>query len=152
MADLGQIFTRLGEMFGGVGTTMAAGGTSTGQLRLGPAGRVELDQVPSRPSRQPRNSAIADPCVATPPARAGPASLPPAGAARRWLEPPPTGSTTPWLPKSGWCDPMAPADLTVQGVAGRGQIARPAAVMSQMGGIAFSSQLGQALGRLSRTV
>lgn len=28
MADLGQIFTRLGEMFGGVGTAMAAGKTS----------------------------------------------------------------------------------------------------------------------------
>lgn len=60
MADLGQIFTRLGEMFGGVGTAMAAGKTS-GPVNYDLARQVASSSIGFiAPIPAATNSAIAD--------------------------------------------------------------------------------------------
>lgn len=155
MSDLGQIFTKLGEMFSGAGNPMAQGGQS---------GPVNYDLA-----RQLASSAIG--FVAPVPEQTTKAIADAVHLADMWLDgvtPLPAGATraVAWTP-SDWidntletwkrlCDPVAEQISTVWASAlpeeARAMAGPLLAMMSQMGGMAFGSQLGQALGTLSREV
>ncbi|MGA8547971.1 MAG: zinc-dependent metalloprotease, partial [Mycobacterium sp.] len=155
MADLGQIFTRLGQMFSGAGSAMA-GGQSSGPVNY------EL-------ARQLASSSIG--FVAPIPAATSQAISDAVHLAETWLDgvtalPAGTSKAVAWTP-TDWvdntlevwkrlCDPMAQQIATVwaQSLPDEAKnMAGPLlSMMSQMGGMAFGSQLGQALARLSREV
>ncbi|OBJ54046.1 hydrolase [Mycobacterium asiaticum] len=155
MANLGQLFTRLGEMFGGVGSAMTSGKD---------AGPVNYDLA-----RQVATSSIG--FVAPIPAATSSAISDAVHLAETWLNgatalPAGTTRAVGWSP-SDWvdntlqtwkrlCDPMAQqiSAVWVQSLPEEAKnMAGPLLqMMSQMGGVAFGSQLGQALGRLSREV
>lgn len=155
MANLGQLFTRLGEMFGGVGSAMTSGKD---------AGPVNYDLA-----RQVATSSIG--FVAPIPATTNSAISDAVHLAETWLNgatalPAGTTKAVGWSP-SDWvdntlqtwkrlCDPMA-QQISAVWVQSLPEEAKSMAgpllqMMSQMGGVAFGSQLGQALGRLSREV
>jgi putative hydrolase len=155
MADLGQIFTRLGQMFSGAGTVTAAGGNS------GPVNYELARQLASTsigfvaPIPAATSSAVSDAIRLAETWLDGVTSLP-AGTTRAvaW-------SPTDWVDNTldTWkrlCDPMAHQIATVWASAlpeeAKGMAGPLMSMMSQMGGMAFGSQLGQALGRLSREV
>ncbi|MCV7074632.1 zinc-dependent metalloprotease [Mycobacterium szulgai] len=155
MADLGQLFTRLGEMFGGVGTAMAAG-KDAGPVNYDLARQVASSSIGFvAPIPATTNSAIADAVHLAETWLNGATALP-AGTIKAvgW-------SPTDWVDNTleTWkrlCDPMAQQISSVW-VSSLPEEAKNMAgpllsMMSQMGGIAFGSQLGQALGRLSREV
>ena len=155
MGDLGQIFTQLGQMFSGAGT-VTADGTASGPVDYDLARRVATGSIGFvAPIPEATQTAIADAVHL----------------AETWLDgatalPAGTSKAVAWSPGdwvdntlNTWkrlCDPMAQQVSTVwasslpeeaKGVAGPLM-----AMMSQMGGMAFGSQLGQALARLSREV
>jgi putative hydrolase len=155
MGDLGRIFTQLGQMFNSAGTVMAGGKTS-GPVNYELARRVadsSIGFVPPIPAST--NSAISDAVHL----------------AETWLDgatalPAGTSKAVGWTP-SDWvnntletwkrlCDPMAEQISSVWASSLPEEAKKMAgpllAMMSQMGGMAFGSQLGQALGRLSREV
>lgn len=155
MGDLGQIFTKLGEMFSGAGSAMAGGKQS---------GPVNYDLA-----RQLANSSIG--FVAPVPEKTAGAVADAVRLAETWLDgvtPLPAGTTrtVAWTP-SDWldntmetwkrlCDPVAEQVSTTWTAAlpeeAKAMAGPLLAMMSQMGGMAFGSQLGQALGKLSREV
>lgn len=155
MNNLGQIFSRLGEMFSGAGT-MAPGG--------GQAGPVNYDLA-----RQLASSAIG--FVAPVPESTSNAIADAVRLAETWLDgatalPAGTTRTVAWTP-TDWidntmetwkrlCDPVAEQISTVWASAlpqeAQAMAGPLLAMMSQMGGMAFGSQLGQALGKLSKEV
>lgn len=155
MANLGQLFTRLGEMFGGVGSAMSSGKD---------AGPVNYDLA-----RQVATSSIG--FVAPIPATTTSAIADAVHLAETWLNgatalPEGTSRAVAWSP-SDWvdntlgtwkrlCDPMAEQISSVWAQSlpeeAKGMAGPLLQMMSQMGGIAFGSQLGQALGRLSKEV
>ncbi len=155
MANLGQLFTRLGEMFGGVGSAMSSGKD---------AGPVNYDLA-----RQVATSSIG--FVAPIPATTSSAIADAVHLAETWLNgatalPEGTNRAVAWSP-SDWventlgtwkrlCDPMAEQISSVWAQSlpeeAKGMAGPLLQMMSQMGGIAFGSQLGQALGRLSKEV
>lgn len=155
MGDLGQIFTKLGEMFSGAGSAMAGGKQS---------GPVNYDLA-----RQLANSSIG--FVAPVPEKTAGAVADAVRLAETWLDgvtPLPAGTThtVAWTP-SDWldntmetwkrlCDPVAEQVSTMWTAAlpeeAKAMAGPLLAMMSQMGGMAFGSQLGQALGKLSREV
>ncbi|CAM4243493.1 putative hydrolase [Mycobacterium basiliense] len=155
MADLGQIFTRLGEMFGGVGSAMAAG-KSSGPVNYELARQVAASSLGFvAPIPDTTNSAIADAVHLADTWLNGATSLP-AGTTKAvgW-------SPTDWVDNTleVWkrlCDPMAQQISSVWASSlpdeAKSMAGPLLSMMSQMGGIAFGSQLGQALGRLSREV
>ncbi len=154
MDDLGQIFTQLGQMFSDAGTMTASG-------QSGPVNYELARQVASSsigfvaPILASTNSAIADAVHL----------------ADTWLDgvtalPSGTTKAVGWSP-SDWvgntlatwkrlCDPMAQQISSVWASSlpeeAKSMAGPLMAMMSQMGGMAFGSQLGQALGRLSREV
>ena len=154
MGDLGQIFTKLGEMFSGAGGAMAGG----------KSGPVNYDLA-----RQLASSSIG--FVAPVPEKTRGAVADAVRLAETWLDgvtPLPEGTTkaVAWTP-SDWldntletwkrlCDPVAEQISAVWASAlpeeARSMAGPLLAMMSQMGGMAFGSQLGQALGKLSREV
>jgi putative hydrolase len=158
MANLGEVFTRLGQMFSGAGNAMSGSGASRG------SGPVNYDLA-----RQVASSSIGSaPAVstATQTAIADAVRL-----AETWLDgvtalPAGTTKTVAWGPNdwvdntlATWqrlCDPMAEQISTVWASALPDEAKNMAgpllSMMSQMGGMAFGSQLGQALGRLSQEV
>ncbi len=155
MSQLGQIFSKLGEMFSGAGTSMAGGQTG---------GPVNYDLA-----RQLASSSIG--FVAPVPEQTTAAIADAVRLAETWLDgvtPLPAGTTrtvawtpTDWIDNTmdTWkrlCDPVAQQISTVwaQALPAEAQaMAGPLlAMMSQMGGMAFGSQLGQALGTLSKEV
>ncbi|ABM12634.1 conserved hypothetical protein [Mycolicibacterium vanbaalenii PYR-1] len=155
MSQLGQIFSKLGEMFSGAGTSMA-GGTS--------AGPVNYDLA-----RQLASSSIG--FVAPIPEQTATAISDAVRLAETWLDgvtPLPAGTTravawtpTDWIDNTmdTWkrlCDPVAQQISTVWAQAlpeeAKAMAGPLLAMMSQMGGMAFGSQLGQALGTLSKEV
>jgi putative hydrolase len=155
MADLGQIFTRLGQMFSGAGTVPAAGKNS------GPVNYELARQLASTsigfvaPVPAATSSAVTDAVHLAETWLDGVTSLP-AGTTRAvaW-------SPTDWVDNTldTWkrlCDPMAHQISTVWASAlpeeAKGMAGPLMSMMSQMGGMAFGSQLGQALGRLSKEV
>lgn len=153
MADLGQIFTKLGQMFSGAGNPMAGG-----------SGPVNYDVA-----RQLASSSIG--FVAPIPAATSTAVADAVHLADTWLDGAtalPAGATkaVAWTPNDWvdgtldrWkrlCDPMAEqiSSVWAQSLPEEAKaMAGPLmAMMTQMGGMAFGSQLGQALGKLSREV
>jgi putative hydrolase len=155
MGDLGQIFTQLGQMFSNAGT-MTAGDSTSGPVNY------EL-------ARQVASSSIG--FVAPVPATTVSAIADAVHLADTWLDgvtalPAGTSKAVGWSP-SDWvdntldiwkrlCDPMARQISTVWASSlpeeAKSMAGPLLAMMSQMGGMAFGSQLGQALGRLSREV
>ena len=155
MSQLGQIFSRLGEMFSG------AGGVMTGGKQSGP---VNYDLA-----RQLASSAIG--FVAPVPEKTSAAIADAVHLAETWLDgatalPAGTTKAVAWTPNDWidntletWkrlCDPVAEQISTVWASAlpeeAKNMAGPLLAMMSQMGGMAFGSQLGQALGKLSREV
>src|SRR3984893_10704671 len=155
MDDPGQIFTRLGQMFSGAGSAMA-GGQASGPVNY------EL-------ARQLASSSIG--FVAPIPAATNDAIRDAVHLAETWLDgvtalPAGTNTTvarTPpdWVDNTleTWkrlCDPMAQQIATVWATAlpeeAKNMAGPLLSMMSQMGGMAFGSQLGQALARLSQEV
>ncbi|WP_167105014.1 zinc-dependent metalloprotease [Mycobacterium sp. DL592] len=153
-SDLGQIFTRLGQMFSGAGGAMTGG--SGGPINYDLARQLASSSIGFvAPIQEGTASAIADAVHLADTWLDGATALP-AGATR----------TVAWTP-SDWvdntldtwkrlCDPMAEqiSSVWVSALPEEAKaIAGPLmAMMSQMGGMAFGSQLGQALGKLSREV
>ncbi|BBU23835.1 zinc-dependent metalloprotease [Mycobacterium xenopi] len=155
MADLGQLFTRLGQMFSGAGTVIATGKAS-GPVNYEVARQLATSSIGFvAPIPASTNSAVADAVHL----------------AETWLDgvtaiPAGTIKAVAWTP-TDWvdhtletwkrlCDPMAQQISTVWAAAlpeeAKNMAGPLLSVMSQMGGMAFGSQLGQALGRLSREV
>ena len=155
MGDLGQIFTQLGQMFSNAGT-MTAGDTTSGPVNYELARQVASSSIGFvAPVPATTNSAIADAVHLADTWLDGVTALP-AG----------TSKAVGWSP-SDWvdntletwkrlCDPMARQISTVWASSlpeeAKSMAGPLMAMMSQMGGMAFGSQLGQALGRLSREV
>jgi len=155
MGDLGQIFTQLGQMFSNAGT-MTAGDTTSGPVNYELARQVATSSIGFvAPVPATTNSAIADAVHLADTWLDGVTALP-AGASKAvgW-------SPSDWVDNTletckRLCDPMArqismvwASSLPEEAKSMAGPLL---AMMSQMGGMAFGSQLGQALGRLSREV
>jgi putative hydrolase len=155
MSQLGQIFSRLGEMFSGAGNVMT-GGKQSGPVNYDLARQLAANSIGFvAPVPEKTSSAIADAVRL----------------AETWLDgatPLPAGTTkaVAWTP-SDWidntldtwkrlCDPVAEQISTAWAAAlpeeAKAMAGPLLAMMSQMGGMAFGSQLGQALGKLSREV
>jgi putative hydrolase len=155
MSQLGQIFSQLGQMFSGAGSAMAGGKQS---------GPVNYDLA-----RQLASSSIG--FVAPVPEKTTAAIADAVHLAETWLDgatalPAGTTKAVAWTP-TDWidntldtwkrlCDPVAEQISTVWASAlpeeAKNMAGPLLAMMSQMGGMAFGSQLGQALGKLSREV
>jgi putative hydrolase len=155
MGDLGQIFSQLGQMFSNAGNVMS-GGQGSGPVNYELARRVATSSIGFvAPIPATTNSAINDAVHL----------------AETWLDgatalPAGTTKATGWSP-SDWvdntldtwkrlCDPMAEQISTVWATSlpeeAKSMAGPLLSMMSQMGGMAFGSQLGQALARLSREV
>ncbi|MCH9732441.1 MAG: zinc-dependent metalloprotease [Actinomycetia bacterium] len=155
MSQLGQIFSKLGEMFSGAGTAMP-GGAASGPVNYDLARKIASKSIGSvTPVSEQTRGAIADAVRL----------------AETWLDgstPLPAGTTTAasWTP-TDWinntldtwkrlCDPVAEQISTVWASAlpeeAQAMAGPLLSMMSQMGGMAFGSQLGQALGTLSQEV
>ncbi|CAM3357994.1 zinc-dependent metalloprotease [Mycobacterium frederiksbergense] len=155
MSDLGQIFTRLGEMFSGTGT-MAAGGQQAGPVNYDLARQLATSSIGFvAPISESTTSAITDAVRLAETWLDGATALP-AGTTRTVAWTP-----TEWLDNTldTWkrlCDPVAEQISTVWASAlpqeAQAMAGPLLAMMSQMGGMAFGSQLGQALGKLSKEV
>jgi putative hydrolase len=155
MGDLGQIFTQLGQMFTSAGTAMASG-TQAGPINYELAGRVASNSIGFvAPIAPTTHAAIADAVHLAETWLDGATALP-AGTskAQGW-------SPNDWVENTmaTWkrlCDPMAEQISTVWTASlpdeAKSMAGPLLSMMSQMGGMAFGSQLGQALGRLSREV
>jgi putative hydrolase len=155
MGDLGQIFTQLGQMFTSAGTSMAAG-TQSGPINYELAGRVASNSIGFvAPVPATTHAAIADAVHLAETWLDGATALP-AGTSKAegW-------SPNDWVENTmeTWkrlCDPMAEQISTVWAASlpeeAKSMAGPLLSMMSQMGGMAFGSQLGQALGRLSREV
>ncbi|WP_197520773.1 zinc-dependent metalloprotease [Mycobacterium sp. E2238] len=155
MGDLGQIFTQLGQMLSGAGAGMAGGGQS-GPVNYELARRVATNSIGFvAPIPATTHSAIADAVHLAETWLDGATALP-AGTTKAvgW-------TPADWVDNSleTWkrlCDPMAQQISTVWASSlpeeAKSMAGPLMAMMSQMGGMAFGSQLGQALGRLSREV
>ncbi len=154
-SDLGQIFTRLGEMFSGAGHAMA-GGTGAGPVNYDLARKLAASSIGfTAPVSESTAKAVTDAVHLADTWLDGATALP-AGASR-------TAAWTPqdWVDNTmnTWkrlCDPMAGQISTVWSAAlpeeAKAMAGPLMAMMTQMGSMAFGSQLGQALGRLSREV
>jgi putative hydrolase len=155
VADIGQLFTQLGQMFSGAGAAMSSGQGS------GPVNYDLARQLASRtigfvkPIPDATSSAISDAVHL----------------AETWLDgvtalPAGTTKAAGWTPQDWidntldtwkrWCDPMAEQISTVWASAlpeeAKAMAGPLLSMMSQMGGMAFGSQLGQALATLSKEV
>jgi putative hydrolase len=155
MSDLGQIFSKLGEMFSGAGGAMSGGGHS-GPVNYDLARQLASSSIGFvKPIPETTSSAIADAVHLADTWLDGVTALP-AG----------TTKSVAWTP-SEWvdntldtwkrlCDPVAEQISTTWASTlpeeAKSMAGPLLAMMSQMGGMAFGSQLGQALGTLSREV
>jgi putative hydrolase len=154
MADLGQIFTKLGQMFSGAGSAMGSG--SSGPVNYDLARQLASSSIGFvAPIPATTSAAVADAVHLADTWLDGATALP-AGATKAvawtptdWVD----GTLDTW---KRLCDPMAEqigsvwaSSLPEEAKAMAGPLL---AMMTQMGGMAFGSQLGQALGRLSREV
>jgi putative hydrolase len=155
MGDLGQIFTRLGQMFSGAGNVMT-GGTQSGPVNYDLARQLASSSIGFvAPISAGTSSAITDAVHL----------------AETWLDaatamPAGTTKAVAWSP-SDWvdntletwkrvCNPIAEQISTVWSSAlpeeAKSMAGPLLGMMSQMSGMAFGSQLGQALGTLSKEV
>jgi putative hydrolase len=154
VADLGQIFTKLGQMFSGAGGAM--GGGSSGPVNYDLARQLASSSIGFvAPIPATTSTAIADAVHLADTWLDGATALP-AGATKTvawtpndWVD----GTLDTW---KRLCDPMAEQIGSVWASAlpeeAKAMAGPLMAMMTQMGGMAFGSQLGQALGRLSREV
>lgn len=155
ISQLGQIFTRLGEMFSGAGNVMA-GGTQSGPVNYDLARQLASSQIGFvAPVTEGTSAAIADAVHLAETWLDGVTALP-AGTSKAVAWTP-----TDWIDNTldRWkrlCDPVAEQISTVWASAlpeeARSMAGPLLSMMTQMGGMAFGSQLGQALGKLSREV
>jgi len=153
MNDLGQIFTKLGQMFSGAGNPMAGG---SGPVNYDVARQLASSSIGFvAPIPSTTSTAIADAVHLADTWLDGATALP-AGATKavawtptEWVD----GTLDRW---KRLCDPMAEqiSSVWAQSLPEEAKaMAGPLlAMMTQMGGMAFGSQLGQALGKLSREV
>jgi putative hydrolase len=155
MSDLGSMFSKLGEMFSGAGNVMG-GGKQSGPVNYDLARQLASSSIGFvKPVSEQTTSAISDAVHL----------------AETWLDgvtPLPAGTTravawtpTDWIDNTldTWkrlCDPVAEQISTVWASTlpeeAKAMAGPLLAMMSQMGGMAFGSQLGQALGTLSKEV
>lgn len=154
IADLGQIFTKLGQMFSGAGSAMAGGGS--GPVNYDLARKLASSSIGfTAPIPEATARAVADAVHLADTWLDGVSALP-AGTTR-------AAAWTPqdWVDNTmdTWkrlCDPMAAQIASVWTSAlpeeAKAMAGPLMAMMGQMGGMAFGSQLGQALGRLSGEV
>jgi putative hydrolase len=154
MNDLGQIFTRLGQMFSAGGAGM--GGASAGPVNYDLARQLASNSIGFvAPIPENTTKAIADAVHLADLWLDGVTPLP-AGTSKAvaW-------SATDWLDNTidTWkrlCDPVAQQISTMWASAlpeeAKSMAGPLLAMISQMGGMAFGSQLGQALGKLSKEV
>ena len=155
VGDLGKIFTQLGQMFAGAGSAMAGGGNA-GAVNYDVARKLASSSIGfTAPISESTSSAISDAVHLADTWLDGACALP-AGATR----------AVAWTPQDWvdntmdtWkrlCDPMAEQIGSVWSSAlpeeAKSMAGPLMAMMTQMGGMAFGSQLGQALGKLSREV
>jgi putative hydrolase len=153
--DLGQLFTQLGQMFSGAGAAMSSG-QGSGPVNYDLARQLATQSIGFvKPIPDGTSSAISDAVHL----------------AETWLDgvsalPAGTTKAVGWTPQDWidntldtWkrlCDPMAEQISTVWASAlpeDAKTMAGPLlSMMSQMGGMAFGSQLGQALATLSKEV
>jgi putative hydrolase len=155
VADLGQLFTQLGQMFSGAGSAMSSGKAS-GPVNYDLARRLASSSIGFvKPVPEATASAISDAVHLAETWLDGVTSLP-AG----------TTKAVGWTPQDWvdntletWkrlCDPMAQQISTVWADAlpeeAKAMAGPLMSMMSQMGGMAFGSQLGQALATLSKEV
>ncbi|MEE9242945.1 MAG: zinc-dependent metalloprotease [Mycobacterium sp.] len=155
MSQLGQIFSKLGEMFSGAGTAMP-GGAASGPVNYDLARQIASKSIGSvTPVSEQTSGAIADAVRLAETWLDGSTPLP-AGTNR-------AASWTPtdWIDNTldTWkrlCDPVAEQISAVWASAlpeeAQAMAGPLLSLMSQMGGMAFGSQLGQALGTLSQEV
>lgn len=153
MNDLGQIFTKLGQMFSGAGNPLAGG---SGPVNYDVARQLASSSIGFvAPIPSTTSTAIADAVHLADTWLDGATALP-AGATKAvawtptdWVD----GTLDRW---KRLCDPMAEqiSSVWAQSLPEEAKaMAGPLlAMMTQMGGMAFGSQLGQALGKLSREV
>ena len=154
IGDLGQLFTQLGQMFAGAGSAMA--GKGSGPVNYELARKLATSSIGFvAPVSESTSAAIGDAVHLADTWLDGACALP-AGATR----------AVAWTPQDWvdntldtWkrlCDPMAEQIATVWSSAlpqeAQAMAGPLMAVMTQMGAMAFGSQLGQALGKLSREV
>ena len=155
MSQLGQVFTRLGEMFSGAGNVMG-GGAGSGPVNYDLARQLASNSIGFvAPVGEKTSAAIADAVHL----------------AETWLDgvtalPAGTSKAAAWTPNDWvdntletWkrlCDPVAEQISTAWASSLPEEAKTMAgpllAMMTQMGGMAFGSQLGQALGKLSGEV
>lgn len=155
VADLGQLFTRLGQMFTGAGTAMNSPNTA-GPINFALARKLAVNSIGSvTPVTAGTTTAIADAVHLAETWLDGASALP-AGTSKAvgW-------TPTDWIDNTleTWkrlCDPIAEQVSAVWASAlpeeAKGMAGPLLSIMSQMGGMAFGSQLGQALGTLSKEV
>ena len=153
-ADLGQIFTQLGQMFSGAGSAMSGG--SSGPVNYDLARKLASSSIGfTAPVSAGTVTAITDAVHLADTWLDGATALP-AGTVRAvawtptdWVD----GTLETW---KRLCDPMAEQISNVWASAlpeeAKAMAGPLMAMMTQMGGMAFGSQLGQALGRLSKEV
>ncbi len=154
MGDLGKLFNQLGEMFSGAGSAMASGGGGAVNYEL--ARKLASSSIGfTAPVSESTSKAVADAVHLADTWLDGACALP-AGATK-------SAAWTPqdWVDNTmaTWkrlCDPMAEQVSSVWSTAlpeeAKAMAGPLMAMMTQMGSMAFGSQLGQALGRLSREV
>src|SRR6201997_1564146 len=155
VADLGKLFTRLGQMFSGAGVAMTSGKES-GPVNYDLARQLASSQIGFvKPVSETTSTAIADAVHLADTWLDGATALP-AG----------TKKAVGWTPQDWidntletWkrlCDPMAQQISTVWASAlpeeAKAMAGPLLSMMAQMGGMAFGSQLGQALATLSKEV
>src|SRR5829696_8262561 len=155
ISQLGQVFSRLGEMFSGAGGAMA-GGKQSGPVNYDLARQLASSSIGFvAPVPETTISAIGDAVRLAETWLDGVTALP-AGTTRAVAWTP-----TDWIDNTleTWkrlCDPVAEQISTVWASAlpeeARAMAGPLLAMMTQMGGMAFGSQLGQALGTLSKEV
>ena len=155
MADLGQIFTKLGQMFSGAGgSAMAHGGASAGPVNYDLARQLASSAIGfTAPIPEPPSPPSPTRCTWP---NSGWTRHHPAGRHRQgrrvdndWID----NTLDTW---KRLCDPVAQQISTVWASAlpeeAKGMAGPLLSMITQMGGMAFGSQLGQALGKLSREV
>src|SRR6201993_3767827 len=155
VADLGKLFTQLGQMFSGAGVAMSSGKAS-GPVNYDLARQLASQSIGYvRPIPDTTSPAIADAVHLAETWLDGATALP-AGTSK-------AGGWTPqdWIDNTldTWkrlCDPIAEQISTVWASAlpeeAKSMAGPLLSMMSQMGGMAFGSQLGQALATLSKEV
>lgn len=154
-ADLGQLFSQLGQMFSGAGSAMA-GGPGAGPVNYEVARKLASSSIGfTAPVPEATATAIADAVHLADTWLDGATTLP-SGTLR-------TAAWTPqdWVDNTmeTWkrlCTPMAEQMASVWTGAlpeeAKAMAGPLLAMVTQMGGMAFGSQLGQALGKLSQEV